>query len=387
MVDFFIIAWYCKGKEVSLMANVFEYLKWRGDLTFTQDPPNEVDALVFSGLAYVSYGGRVEVDPAAALTLKEAAEDFFALCDHEDRVRVKNDLELLRAAAETVRFGNARLCMYRDLFIPEQETQFAAMTFQLDDGSLFLSFRGTDQSLVGWKEDFNMTFQQTIPAQRLAVQYARDVALEHTGDLRLGGHSKGGNLAVFAAARSSPMIQKRMLEVYNNDGPGFTKYLMGDPGYLAMVPRIKTYIPQSSVIGMLLEHEEPYTVIQSKTVGLLQHDLYSWEVLGRHFLQVQEITDSSQFIDATIKTWFAEMTNQERNQLVDVMFTLLGTGGVDNAIEIFHPRNIRNYLKTLSSDANMRRVLSTEFQGLIEAAKQTRARFEEQKLLEVGNDE
>jgi len=364
------------------MATIFDYLKWRGDLTFAQDPPNEVDALIFSGLAYISYGGRIEENPITPVTLREAAAEFFCFCDCENRVRVKKDLELLREAADTIRFGNSKICMYRNLFIPEQETQFAAMTFQLDDGSLFLAFRGTDQSLVGWKEDFNMTFQQTIPAQRLAVQYTRDVAQEYPGNLRLGGHSKGGNLAVFAAARSSPMIQNRIMEIYNNDGPGFTQYLMGDPGYLAMVPRIRTYIPQSSVIGMLLEHEEPYTVIRSKTVGLLQHDLYSWEVSGPHFLPMEEITDNSQFIDATIKMWFADMTNQERNQLVDVMFTLLGTGGVDNALEIFHPRNIRNYLKTLSSDANMRRVLSTEFLGLLEAARQTRNRFEEEKMLE-----
>ena len=162
---------------------------------------------------------------------------------------------------------------------------------------------------------------------------------------------------------------------------------MGDPGYLAMVPRIKTYIPQSSVIGMLLEHEEPYTVIHSKSVGLLQHDLYSWEVLGRAFLRVQEVTESSLFLDSTIKTWFAEMTNQERNQLVDVMFTLLGTGGVESAIDIFHPRNIKTYVKTLSSDENMRRVLSTEFQSLLEAAKRTRVRFDEEKLLEEGSHE
>ena len=364
------------------MANLFEYLSWRGDLSFRQDPVNEVDALVFSGLAYVCYS-----QTGGFQTLSQAAEEFFALPDCEERVRVKNDLELLKAASDTVRFGNARLCMYRDLLIPEQETQFAAMTFLLDDGSLFLAFRGTDHTLVGWKEDFNMTFQQTIPAQRLAVQYVRDVALEYNGPLYLGGHSKGGNLAVFGAARSSPMIQERIAGVYNNDGPGFTKYLMGDPGYLAMVPKIRTCIPQSSVIGMLLEHEEPYTVIRSKTVGLLQHDLYSWEVLGKRFIPMEEITDGSQFADATIKAWFADMTNQERNQLVDVMFTLLGTGGVDNAIDIFHPRNIRNYLKTLSSDANMRRVLSTEFQALIEAAKRTRTRFEEQRLLEEGSGE
>ncbi len=386
-VEKFTILCYGTIKEVLHMASIFEYLQWRGDLSFAQDPPNAVDALIFSGLAYVSYGSITEADPYTPRSLRTAAEDFFCLEDCGSRVRVKNDMELLRAAAATRRFGEAKICMFRSLLIPEQETQFAAMTFLLDDGSLFLAFRGTDHTLVGWKEDFNMTFQQTIPAQRLALQYTRDVALQFSGEMRLGGHSKGGNLAVFAAARSSPMIQQRIRQVYNNDGPGFTKYMMGDPGYLVMVPRIRTLIPQSSVIGMLLEHEEPYTVIRSKTVGLLQHDLYSWEVLGPDFILVEEITDSSQFLDATIKTWFAEMSNQERNQLVDVMFGLLGTGGVDSAIEIFHPRNLKNYLVTLSTDANMRRVLSTEFLGLIDAAKRTRAKFEEEKLLEAGTEE
>lgn len=366
------------------MATMFDYLKWRGDLTFTQDPPNAVDALIFSSLIYIHYSGSLETDPYTPVSLQTAAEDFFALEDFENRMRVKNDLELLRAAAQTTRFGFSQLVHYRDLLIPEQETQFAAVTFLLDDGSAFLAFRGTDNTLVGWKEDFNMTFQQTVPAQRLAVQYVREMAAEYSVPLWLGGHSKGGNLAVFAAARSSPMVQKQILGVYNQDGPGFTKYMMGDPGYLAMVPRIRTYVPQSSVIGMLLEHEEPYTVIRSKTVSLLQHDPYSWEVMGREFIRMQDITEESRFVDAALKTWFADMTNQERNQLVDVMFTLLGTGGVENALEIFHPRNIRTYLKTLISDDNMRRILSEEFQGLIEAAKKTKVLFEEQDALEEG---
>lgn len=370
------------------MANIFDYVKWRGDLTFTQDPPNAVDALIFSTLAYLCYSGRVEAEPDTPITLKEAAEEFFLLDDYEKRCRVKSDLDLLHVAASSTRYGFAQICKYRNELIPEQETQFAAMTFLLDDGSMFLAFRGTDYSLVGWKEDFNMTFQQTVPAQRLALQYTREVAQEFQRPMRLGGHSKGGNLAVFAAARSSPSLQQRILEVYNNDGPGFTQYLMGDPGYLAMVPKIRTYIPQSSVVGMLLEHEELYTVIRSKTVGVLQHDPYSWDVMGRKFIPVQEITESSQYLDATIKTWFAEMSNQERNHLVDVMFTLLSTSGADNVQSLLQPKNIKTYIKTLSNDAAMRHVLSTEFQRLFDAIRKTKARFEEDKeRLEAGSDE
>ena len=261
------------------------------------------------------------------------------------------------------------------------------MTFLLDDGSMFLAYRGTDNSLVGWKEDFNMTFQQTIPAQRLAQEYIREAALAHTAPMRVAGHSKGGNLAVFAAARCSPTVRKRILTVYNNDGPGFTKYMIGDPGYNAIVPRIQTYIPQSSVIGMLLEHEEPFIVIRSKSVGIMQHDPYSWEVEGPHFLPVQEVTESSQFLDATIKNWFAGMTNRERNQLVEVLYGLLTTGEVENAADIFQPKNIRTYVKALSSDADMRHILSTEFQGLLEAAKKAKAGMAEGKELPQGQGE
>lgn len=361
------------------MTNMFDYLTWRGDLTFTQDAVNSVDALVFSTLSYIRYAGELENDPASVVTLKAAADTLLSQEIPESRYRSKTDLELLRAAADTLRFGSTRLCMYRDRLVPEQETQFAAMTFLLDDGTMFLAFRGTDYSLVGWKEDFNMSFQQVVPAQLLAEQYVRDVGAEYFLPMRLGGHSKGGNLAVFAAARSSPMLQKRILEVYNNDGPGFTDYLMGDPGYLAMVPRIKTFVPQSSVIGMLLEHEEPYSVIRSKSVGVMQHDPYTWEVLGKSFIPVPEITQSSVFLDATIKTWYADMTDQERNQLVDVLYQVLSADGVEKAADIFQPKNIRNYIKAISGDETIRRSLSTEFLALVNAARKVRSELEAKK--------
>ncbi|MGM9550074.1 MAG: DUF2974 domain-containing protein [Faecousia sp.] len=368
------------------MANIFDYLKWRGDLSFTQDPPNPVDALIFSALSYIPYTGRAADASDIPIPLREVAEDFLALEDYESRVRSKYDPELLRAAACTVRFGTCKVVFYRDQFIPEQETQFAAVTFLLPDDSAFAAFRGTDRSLVGWKEDFNMTFQQAIPAQLLAQEYVREVAAEYVMPLRLCGHSKGGNLAVFAAARSSPMVQQQILEVYNNDGPGFTDYLMGDPGYQNMVPRIKTYVPQSSVIGMLLEHEESYTIIKSNQVSLLQHDLYSWEVMGADFVPMEAITADSQFLNQTIKAWIAAMDTQERNRLVDAMFGLLGTGGIEKALDIFHPRNIRTYIKTLGNDPDTRRILASEFQNLMEAAKKTRAQLGEAKLPELPGE-
>lgn len=364
------------------MANVLDYLQWRGDLPFSVDPLHPVDALIFSALAYISYGGQTAFQPGIPITLKQAADTFFGMDDHEKRVRVKNDLELLRKAADTKRFGQTKLFFFRELLLEEEQTQFAAATFLLDDGTAFLAFRGTDDSLVGWKEDFNMSFQQTVPAQRMALDYTREVAAEFDGLLRLGGHSKGGNLAVFAAARSSCLVRNRILEVYNNDGPGFTEYMMGDPGYLEVVPRIHTYVPQSSVIGMLLEHEEPYTVIKSKQVGLLQHELYSWEVLGPDFLPMEEITADSRFLNLTIKNWVSGMSVQDRNVLVDTMYDLLSSGDVETALDIFHPKNLRSYIRALRRDESARRILMGEFQALIHAARQASEQFSGQNKLD-----
>jgi len=358
------------------MADLFDYLTWRGDLTFRQDPPNRVDALIFSALSYISFMGSVEETPEIPISLADAAEEFLRSPNSESSVRVKTDLSLLMAAAETRRFGSAMLLHYRSLLIPEEETQFAAITFLLDDDSAFLAFRGTDYSLVGWKEDFNMSFQETIPAQRLALQYTQEIGSKYIMPLRLGGHSKGGNLAVFAAVKAEENIRKRILGIYNNDGPGFTEYLLGDPAYKEMVPRIRTIVPQSSVIGMLLEHEEPYTIIKSKTLGLLQHELYSWEVLGKDFVPMEEITADSHFLNLTIKKWLADMTISERNEVVDAVFDLLSIGDVDNVLEIIHPKNIRNYLKTLHSNGKIRRILSEELLSLVEAAKQTQLELE-----------
>lgn len=358
------------------MADIFDYLRWRGDLTFTRDPLNSVDALIFSALSYLSFTGNVKERPEIPISLAEASSDLLQQPNAEALCRAKADLNLLMAAAETKRFGSVMLLQYRDVLIPEEDTQFAAVTFLLDDGTACLAFRGTDLSLAGWKEDFNMSFQESIPAQRLAVQYIRDIFAKYSLPLCLCGHSKGGNLAVFAAVKASPAIQQRILGVYNHDGPGFTDYVMQDPAYREMVPRIHTVIPQSSVIGMLLEHEEPYTVIRSKQIGLLQHDLYSWEVMGPHFIPMEEITANSRFLNLTIKTWLSGMTNAERNEVVDSIFELLSIGDVDNVMDIFQPRNIRSYLRTLNSDGKIRRVLSTELLSLIEAARNTQRELE-----------
>lgn len=353
------------------MADLFDYLRWRGDLSFSQVPPGPVDALIFSALSYLTFSGSVAERPDIPVSLRDASEEFFRESDAEKRCRVKVDLSLLMAAAESSRFGNTLLLRFQDILIPEEDTQFAAITFLLDNNSAFIAFRGTDYSLVGWKEDFNMTFHESVPAQRLAAQYTQAVSERYPMPLYLGGHSKGGNLAVFASVKQEPAIRNRIRAIYNHDGPGFTDFVMQDPAYLEMVPRIHTIIPQSSVIGMLLEHEEPYTVIKSKQIGLLQHDFYSWLLEGPDFVPMEEVTENSKFLDMTIKAWLSGMTNEERNEIVDTVFDLLSIGNVSSVFDLIHPKNVRTYLKTLTTNGELRRILSEEFMSLIEAARKT----------------
>lgn len=353
------------------MSNMIDYIKWRGDLTFSQDPINAVDHLIFASLSYIRLDGLYAEDALMPIPITELAERLFRLPDAQTRGRHQNDLKLLKTAAASQRFGKVGVSRCRNQFVAEEDTQFAAETFVLDNGSIVIAFRGTDNTLVGWKEDFNMCFQQSVPSQRLAVDYVRELYAEYLAPMTLCGHSKGGNLAVFSAARCSPMIRSNIQGVYNFDGPGFTDYMMGDPGYLAMVPKIHTYVPQSSVIGMLMDREEPYSIVHSNQISIQQHDAYSWEVLGKELVPEAQLTSDSVFVNAMLKTWLKEMPMEERNEMVEALFAMLSTGDVERAVDVFNPKNLRSYLRFFGSNDNVRRVLTGELENLLNAAVKT----------------
>ncbi len=366
------------------MADLFDYLLWRGDLPLSTVPPNPVDTLILSELSYLDFTGLVPEDFLHPVPLSVAAQAFLALPDREDRDRVKRDGELLAACAETERFGSLRLVFYRSELLPEMESQFAAVTWLLPGGSALITYRGTDLTLTGWKEDFNMSFQESVPAQEKALRYLEAFARAHGGPIRLAGHSKGGNMAVYAAACCQPELQDRLLSVHNHDGPGFHSSMLQSPGYRAILPKVRTFLPQSSVVGMLLEHEEPYTVVKSRQVSLLQHEPYSWDVLGGDFVRMEEIDANSRFLDSTLKTWLAGRTLQERNEFVDAVYELLTAGEVADLRQVILPRNVLRYLRTLSTDEQIRSILAREFAQLFRTALELRRKKD---LLGLPNSE
>ena len=361
------------------MASMLDYIAWRGDLSFSSSAPNEVDALIFSTLSYIPFRGSVERNPEKPVLLRQAAREFFDIPDPEGYIRTQNDLELLKAAGESQRFGNIRIAEYRKIFIKERDTQFAAVTFLLDDGSIFISFRGTDNTLVGWKEDFSMCFRREIPSQKLAKQYLQDVLMDHSGPVRVSGHSKGGNVAVYAVSQSVPVIRERILEVYNQDGPGFSEAFLEDPGYRQILPILHTQVPQSSVIGMILNRAEPIAIVKSNQSGIMQHDPFSWEVQGNRLVAVDSLSGNSIFLQLTIKNWLLGMDMETRVRMVDMLFDLLTSGDVEVTGDLFQPKNLVACVSRLRSSETIRKYLTEDLTRLFHAAKKAR--------LQMGNRE
>ena len=306
------------------MADMFDYLEWRGDLSFQQASLNMVDSLLFSCMSYVVLDGIVGgLDDGVAITIEQAATQFSALPENKKQLRDKNDERILLAMAQSERFARLTVQYYVQQLDKNAEKQFSAITIALDDGSHFIAYRGTDHSVVGWKEDFNMTFCSGVPAQLEAVRYLNAVAEKTMGNLYIGGHSKGGNLAIYAAAFCEPVVQNRIVNIYNNDGPGFLQDVVVSDGYLMIRDRIRTYVPQMSFFGLALEHEDDYFVIESTERFLMQHDPYSWSVHGAAFVFLEDVTPGGKFLDQTVRGWLAELSPTQREEFVDAVYEIL----------------------------------------------------------------
>ena len=306
------------------MANVCDYVKWRGDLSIEQSEFNEIDNLILSRFSYFPFDKIIKENEV--VTIKELSERFKKQDIRKLPILWKDDVDLFPLMGESERFGKLLATKYINKIDQEQEKQFAAITVLMPDNTIFVSYRGTDNTIVGWKEDLNMSFKSHIASQISAKKYLEIIAQEYPDKkIRIGGHSKGGNVAVYAATFVNKEIKDRIINVYNNDGPGFCDDVIETPEYKEMIEKVHTYIPQSSVIGRLMNHREKYTVVKSIQKGIMQHDLYSWEVLGTEFITLEEVTNGSEFVDKTIKEWLEKVEPTKREQVIDVVFDILNT--------------------------------------------------------------
>lgn len=309
------------------MANIVDYVE--NELRpFDKLPFSSVDSLILAQFSYLNFEGLLSAPDlsAAWLPLRELyrAEIFPALL-HEV-YEPRRNRRLLAALAASPRFRDLELNFYASRFDSEKEEQFAALSIRLPDNAIYIAFRGTDSTFVGWKEDFNMAFISPVPAQLEARRYTEAVAALTDGPLLLGGHSKGGNLAVYAAFSCCDSIRSRIRRIYSHDGPGFKEGVLDGEGYQAIRDRVEKTLPRASLVGMLLEQQEQYQVVESSGFWVMQHDPFLWEVEGHDFRYVPELSGGARYFNRSFNEWIAQMTEQERARFTDSLFEILGSG-------------------------------------------------------------
>lgn len=322
------------------MAGLSDYLVWRGDITFDEVPLNVVDALLLSQLSYLDLRGIIgKTECRKECTLAQASKRYWELHTEEEfkdcvAFAVRTAGKLLCEMAKTKRFAELVLCNYVSRNDVTIEEQFAALEIVLGKKESYISFSGTDDTLVGWKEDFNMCFLSPIPAQTDAKVYLEEVVCGSDKNVYIGGHSKGGNLAVYAAVKSKRIYHAKILGVYNFDGPGFEREFIESLCYQEMKEKIETWVPESSVVGMLLEHEGTYHVVKSTENGFWQHDATSWEVQGAGFIKAPGIKPGSKRLAAGVKEWMNDLQPDELEFFFDRIYEVLAASDAKTLAEL-----------------------------------------------------
>ena len=320
-----------------MMANLIDYLDWRGDVTETYAPYNSADWYMLSTVCRFDWKEIIpENDDCISLT--EAADRYFAVHSMKERIDLLASplfAPMLRKMADSRRYAGVFLTQYRDVYCTDKEAeeQFSALTLILPGARFLVSFQGTDESLAGWKEDCMMSYRDSIPAQKQAARYLADMASCFKGTLLIGGHSKGGNLSVYAGLTASPDIQERISAVYNFDGPGFSEAFL-DAASPEMIAKLHHFLPQYSLIGTLFNQAGEIRYTESRTGGLPAHLGFNWETERQGFKELSGLSRSSEMISENLACTLDEMDDKERKSFVDELFTVLSGGGRETLTDI-----------------------------------------------------
>lgn len=320
-----------------MKGTIIDYLKEYADVSLKDEPMNDVDSLVLCQFSYLKFDGLVPLvtENGRSVSLQQLYEhsDYEKL--YGDERYEKENRALFEAMRKCVRFRNMKLNCYINIIEAQAdfETQFSAVTFLLEDGTMYVAFRGTDETMVGWKEDFNMAFLSPVPGQEFAVKYLNMVTARLPRDFYVGGHSKGGNLAVYAAMNCYPQARDRIRKIYSMDGPGFRPEVLEKCDFRQIEERTCKILPHSSLVGMLFEKDIRYQVVESRTFGLAQHNPFTWLVKDGHFVTVSDIYESRRFMDDTLNEWILSLDEQSLRTFVDTLFQILAASESDNLID------------------------------------------------------
>ena len=328
--------------------NILDYLKWRGDLTFKQDPFNIVDNVILSQMAYTVFDPYVT--EKGSYTVKEISDMYFKEHTEQECIDSSSFIGLaplvLKGMAETVRFKDAVIHDFVSETDTETHQQFACFSIDLSDKTTYIAFRGTDDTLTGWQEDFCLSYE-TVPAQISAVNYLNK-HIKRGRKYRIGGHSKGGNLAVYSVL-SLKRNRSNILSIYSNDGPGlYFRYLTEEQkkAFAYFEPRIIKIIPEFDVFGMMFSRIPNTIVIKSDAFTLLQHSAISWLVEGKNFVP-GTLSKESKALQKELDTMLNTLTPEQCHSFCDEVFRELRDAGIENITD-FADGGIPVFFKALT---------------------------------------
>lgn len=304
-------------------ANIIDYVAGERE-TFQSRAFAAVDSLVLSQLSYLHFDGIVpDSIHESPVPIQEIARGGIPEVLFRDVRDSESNRRLFAALAQSPRFCQTGLIFYLDRLDWKAEEQFSAVTCLPGDGTVYVAYRGTDSTFVGWKEDFNMAFLTPVPSQEEGAAYLNVVGREFRCDIRVGGHSKGGNIAVYSSAACDPDVQKRIVGVFSHDGPGFREEFLQCPEYARIRDRIHKTLPQSAMVGMLLQHSETYSVVKSNRIWLMQHDPFSWAVEGGDFVSVETVRNGAMFMNETLNSWADSLDDQKRETFINALYEVI----------------------------------------------------------------
>ena len=355
------------------MKNMLDYIKEFGHVSFEERAFSEIDALVLTELEYLPLEKVVPSDENGEIfvTVKEIAE---YMQEHKQELFDENPMmitqerhEVSQVIADAPRFQSLKFFGVVSEWDKDTTKQFAAVTVEVEPSVRLVVFRGTDETLIGWKEDFLMTYSPLVAAQTDAKEYLAKQASLFDGDLMVSGHSKGGNLAIYAAATQEEDVQLRIVDIFCFDSPGLYRSVLETKGYQNIVPLAMRYIPQDSLVGLMLESEVPYVIVKSNATGAMQHSAMTWEIEDGQFIKMEKLTKNSQLNDQTLKKWTESVSDEELELFWNVFFELLFSVGIDTVNDLYGQfmHYVQEFLKAAGNMDEEKRELLTRIALLL----------------------
>lgn len=341
------------------------YIENYGHMSFKEKPLNDVDKLILSNLSYVEFSGIISKGSFHKKSLYEAGVEFFKNKNDQGKkiLAIKGGIKLLKTMYQTVRYKDLLLFNYENYFSSEE--QFSALSIEIEPRLIYVSFEGTDDLVIGWKEDFEMCYKFPVKSQRSAINYLNAHFTFKDCKLILGGHSKGGNLALASAMYANFIVRNKIVKIYSYDGPGLLKEELNSNRFKKIEDRFTHIVPSNSVVGLML-YSKKYKVIQTNHVGVISHYALNWQVDNQNIIP-DKLKKSSIELKDKMDRWLDKYNKEEKQKFVEEIFEIFNRRGINSLMQITNKPTI--LLKILNDASKVDVKSSSMFKEFIEMVR------------------